>query len=133
MAKEELETIDTKQIKNLATLGGILISFLALFSGSFNWIDNTFVRKETFIEHKEQNVRSTTAQEDKIAELIKAIEEDRIRSENELRKLIKDSSALGIITRRDFLMSRDIETLTPSEKAELNFLNHKLRQLNLER
>lgn len=130
---KELETIDTKQIKNLAALAGILISLLALLSGSFTWVDSTFVRKEVFAEHKQQNIESDARQEEKIAELIRIIEGDRLRSENEIRKMIKDSSATAIILRRDFLLSRDIDTLTPSEKAELNFLNHKLRQLNLER
>jgi hypothetical protein len=130
---KELETIDTKQIKNLAALAGIIISLLALLSGSFTWVDSTFVRKDLFAEHKEQNIDWNIEQEDKIAELIRIIEEDRIRSENELRKMIKDSSALGIVIRRDFLLSRDKDTLTPSEQAELNFLNHKLRQLNIER
>jgi len=126
------ENIDTRQIKALAAIAGVLISLLAFISGSFTWVDNTFVRKEIFQERQRYAAGEVIEQEEKIAELIRVIEEDRQRRENELRKLIKDSSALAIIIRRDFLLSRDVDTLTPSEAAELNFLSSKLRQLNIE-
>jgi hypothetical protein len=44
-------------------------------------------------------------------------------------KAIKDSTAVPLIVRRDILLARG--DLAPEERAELNVLNQKLQELNV--
>lgn len=120
------------ELKSLAKVAGAIVATLTLMAGGFSWLSYEFLRKETFQGYQESVTRQQARLEEKIAEVIRVIEDDRSRNENELRQMIRDGSALGIVVRRDFLLSRGDENLTSAERAELNFLNSKIRQLNLE-
>lgn len=126
------EKVEVIKLRELAKVAAVIISTLALMAGAFSWLSHEFLRKESFLTYQQSVAEHHIRQEEKIAELIRVIELDRSRVENEMRQLIKDGAALGIMIRRDFLLSRDKETLTPAERAELNFLNSKLGQLNIE-
>ena len=129
---DEEQKVDILRLKELAKVAGVIIATLALMSGGFSWLSHEFLRKESFAVYQQSIADQNIRLEEKIAEVIRVIEEDRDRTENELRQLVKDGSAIGIIIRRDFLLSRDQDSLTPAEKAELNFLSSKLKQLNIE-
>lgn len=128
---DKIETIDYERLKTFAKFGGFLLAILMFMAGGFSWLGSEFLRRESFEIYQQSNLEHQINQEEKIADLIRAVEAERLRRDNEIMKHIKDSSALGLIARRDFLLSRE-DSLTPVEKAELNFLAHKLRQLNIE-
>lgn len=128
---EQEEKIEVVKIKELAKVAGVIVAFLALMAGGFSWLSHEFLRKESFAVYQQSIADQNIRLEEKIAEVIRVIEEDRSKTENELRQLVKDGSAIGLIVRRDFLLSRDQDSLTPAEKAELVFLTSKLKQLNI--
>jgi len=111
-------------------LGGALLTTLGMLAGVFLYLNNTYVSKEVYTIHVEQNTKDVTGLETRTARLIEAIEEDRERDQNELKKAIKDSSALPLIVRRDILLAQG--DLSPHERAELNVLNQKLQELNVD-
>lgn len=126
------EKIEVIRLKELAKVAGVIIATLALMAGFFSWMGTEFLRREAFAVYQQSVADQNIRLEQKIAEVIRVIEEDRSRTENEIRQLVKDGSAIGIIIRRDFLLSRDENSLTSVERSELNFLSAKLRQLNIE-
>jgi hypothetical protein len=132
MEKIEKTNIDYEKLKTFAKLGGLLLSILVLMAGGLSWLGNEFIRRESFEMYQVSIAEHHIRQEEKIADLIRVIEAERLRRDNEIMKYIKDSSAIGLIARRDFLLSRE-DSLSSVERAELNFLSHKLRQLNLEK
>lgn len=129
---DQEEKIEVVKLKELAKVAGVIVAFLALMAGGFSWLSHEFLRKESFAVYQQSIADQNIRLEEKIAEVIRVIEEDRSRTENELRQLVKDGSAIGLIVRRDFLLSRDQDSLTPAEKAELVFLTSKLKQLNIQ-
>ena len=130
--KQKVETIEIREITKLAKVASVIIATLTLMAGGFSWLSHEFLRKESFVVYQQSITDQSIRLEEKIAEVIRVIEEDRARTENEIRQLIRDGSAIGIIIRRDFLLSRDKDSLTPAERAELTFLTSKLKQFNLE-
>ena len=115
---------------SLLKLGGALLTLLAMLAGIFLYLNSTYVTKEIYNIHVTQSQKDMTTLETKTARLIEAIEEDRERDQNEIMKAIKDSTALPLIVRRDVLLAQG--DLSPHERAELNVLNQKLQELNVD-
>jgi len=117
-------------IRSLIRIGGALVALLVALSGIFVYLNSTYVSKEVYNIHVQQSIKDMTTLETKTARLIEAIEEDRERDQNEMLKAIKDSTAIPLIVRRDILLAQG--DLTPHERAELNVLNQKLQELNVD-
>jgi hypothetical protein len=114
---------------SLIKMGGALVAFLATLAGIFLYLDSTYVRSDIYSSDKLHYEQEMAELEDTTARLIEAIEEDRERDQNEIMKAIKDSTAVPLIVRRDILLARG--NLAPEEQAELNVLNQKLQELNV--
>lgn len=132
------DVMENKKIdfKTFVIYGGGLLTILAALAGIFLYLNATFVSKEVYNIHIQQNVedmkraaRDMTELEDKTARLIEAIENERTRDRNEMMKAIKDGSALPLVVRRDILLARG--NLSQEDRAELNVLNQKLQELNV--
>lgn len=117
-------------IRSLLKIGGGLFSLLLAVAGIFVYLNTTYVSKEVYNIHVTQSQKDMTTLETKTVRLIEAVEEDRERDQNEIMKAIKDSTALPLIVRRDVLLAQG--DLSPHEQAELNVLNQKLQELNVD-
>ena len=117
-------------IRSLVKIGGSLMTLLFAIAGIFVYLNTTYVSKEIYNIHVTQSQKDVTTLETKTARLIEAIEEDRERDQNEIMKAIKDSTATTLIVRRDVLLAQG--DLDPHERAELNVLNQKLQELNVD-
>ena len=115
---------------SLIKMGGALLTFLGFLAAIFLYLDSTYVRGDIYLSDKLHYEQEMTRLEDTTARLIEAIEDDRERDQNELKKAIKDSSALPLVVRRDILLARG--KLSDEDQAELNVLNQKLQELNVE-
>ena len=115
---------------SLIKMGGALLTFLGFLAAIFLYLDSTYVRGDIYLSDKLHYEQEMTRLEDTTARLIEAIEDDRERDQNELKKAIKDSSALPLVVRRDILLARS--KLSDEDQAELNLLNQKLQELNVE-
>lgn len=127
---DEVMEKSTMDLASLIKLGVVIIGLLATLAGAFLYLNSTYVTKEVYNIHVEQNTKDMTKLEEKTVELIEAIEEDRERDQNEIMKAIKDSTAIPLVVRRDILLARG--NLSPQDQAELNVLNQKLQELNVE-
>lgn len=127
---DEVMEKSTMDLASLIKLGVVIIGLLATLAGAFLYLNSTYVTKEVYNIHVEQNTKDMTKLEEKTVELIEAIEEDRERDQNEIMKAIKDSTAIPLVVRRDILLARG--NLNPQDQAELNVLNQKLQELNVE-
>ena len=115
---------------SLIKMGGALLTFLGFLAAIFLYLDSTYVRADIYLSDKTHYEQEMTELEDTTARLIEAIEEDRERDQNEIMKAIKDSTAVPLIVRRDILLARG--KLSDEDQAELNVLNQKLQELNVE-
>ena len=129
---EEVMNKSTKMmdIGSFVKMGGSLLVFLGFLAGIFVYLDNTYVRSDIYRGDIAHIVDDMTALEDKTARLIEVIEEDREYDQNEIMKAIKDSTAFTLVVRRDVLLAQG--DLSPHERAELNVLNQKLQELNVD-
>ena len=116
--------------RSLLRLGGALLTLLGMLAGIFMYLNTTYVSKEVYNIHVTQNTKDVTTLETRTARLIEAIEEDRERDQNEIMKAIKDGTSLPLIVRRDILLAQG--DLSSHERAELNVLNQKLQELNVD-
>ena len=116
--------------RSLLRLGGALLTLLGMLAGIFMYLNTTYVSKEVYNIHVTQNTKDVTTLETRTARLIEAIEEDRERDQNEIMKAIKDGTSLPLIVRRDILLAQG--DLDSQERAELNVLNQKLQELNVD-
>lgn len=123
----ENKTID---LRSLLKLGGALLALLVTLSSIFVYLDSTYVRADIYERDNTRTVQDIDELEDKTARLIEAIEEDRERDQNEIMKAIKDGTVYTLVVRRDVLLAQG--NLDPHETAELNVLNQKLQELNVD-
>lgn len=119
----------TMDLMSFLKVGGSLLVFLSLLASGFLYLDSTYVRTDMYEKDSQRAAEDMTELEDKTARLIEAIEEDREHDQNEIMKAIKDSTAFTLIVRRDILLAQG--RLDPEEQAELNVLNRKLQELNV--
>lgn len=119
----------TMDLMSFLKVGGSLLVFLSLLASGFLYLDSTYVRTDIYEKDSQRAAEDMTELEDKTARLIEAIEEDREHDQNEIMKAIKDSTAFTLIVRRDILLAQG--RLDPEEQAELNVLNRKLQELNV--
>ncbi len=117
-------------IRSLLRIGGGLVSLLVALAGIFVYLNTTYVSKEIYDIHVAQNTKDMATLETNTARLIEAIEEDRESDQNAIMKAIKDGTAMPLIVRRDVLLAQG--DLSPHERAELNVLNQKLQELNVD-
>ena len=120
----------TMDLWSFIKLGSALLTLLGMLAGVFLYLNSTYVSKEVYNIHVTQNTKDVTELETSTARLIEAIEEDRERDQNEIMKAIKDGTAYTLVVRRDILLAQG--DLNPHERAELNVLNQKLQELNIE-
>ena len=111
-------------------MGGSLLGVLSVLAGIFLYLDSTYVRADVYNIDRTGFIDDMTELEDTTARLIEAIEEDRERDQNEIMRAIRDSAALSLVVRRDILLARG--QLSAEDQAELNVLNQKLRELNVD-
>lgn len=116
--------------RSLLKMGVALFTLLGLLAGIFLYLDSTYVRADLYSNDRVRVEQDMTELETNTARLIEAIEEDRERDQNEIMKAIKDSTAIPLIVRRDILLAQG--NLSPQDRAELNVLNQKLQELNVD-
>jgi hypothetical protein len=121
----EQEKIENVSLKTLVKYAAAIFALMGGLATGFNWLDDRYVNEDMY----EQHIKDIQSLEEKTAKLIELIEEDREKDKNEVLKAVKDAQAFPLMVRRDILTSR--ETLSPQEKAELEVLNLKLRELNI--
>lgn len=130
MGEEVMNKSTKMDIGSFVRMGGSLLVFLGFLAGIFLYLDSTYVRADIYRGDIAHIVDDMTTLEDKTARLIEVIEEDREVDQNEIMKAIKDSTAFTLIVRRDILLAQG--DLSPHERAELNVLNQKLQELNVD-
>lgn len=127
--KKETETKLT--IRMLGIIAGIILTILGSVASGFVFIDNRYVSEEIYDIHVIQSDKDFTEMDEKTALLISAMQTQSAQDLNRVYQAIKAASALPLIVRRDLLQARR-STLTPVESDELEILNTKLDELNIE-
>jgi len=126
------KTEETKlTVKMLGIIASIILAILGSVASSFVFVDNRYVNKDIYDVHVTQNDEDFAEMDEKTALLISAMQTQSEQDLNRVYKAIKDASALPLIVRRDLLQARR-STLTPVESDELEILNTKLDELNIE-
>jgi len=81
--------------------------------------------------HITENEEDLRVLDEKTAGVIVAMQEQNQLEFNRVYKAIKDGTALPLVVRRDILLARG-DNLNSNERAELNILEVKLDELNVQ-
>jgi len=136
MVNEETKT-ETKipvtflTVKSLGAIASLIVLILGSVAGAFGYINNTYVSKEIYEVHVTQTDEDLERIDEQTAALIGAMQTQNQKELNSIYMAIRDASALPIIVRRDLLLSRG-SSLSNQERDELNILNAKLDELNVQ-
>jgi hypothetical protein len=118
-------------VKSLGAIASLIVLILGSVAGAFGYIDNTYVSKEIYEVHVNQNDEDLERIDEQTAALISAMQLQNQKDLNQVYMAIRDASALPLIVRRDTLLARG-SSLSNQEKDELNILNAKLDELNVQ-
>lgn len=131
MKKTVVNNNQNSEILGLAKYAGALVALLALLFGGLQWLDSRYVDQRLFVMYQQQTERERHSDNQKLVELFEAVETERERDLNLLYRAIRDASMTGLVVRRDILISRGRQNLTPEETAELEILELKLADMQL--
>lgn len=122
---------DKITVKTLGVIAGIVLTILGTLASTFVYIDSRYVHQDIFAVHEKVNTKAITDLDTKTAQLILAMQDSNQQELNAVYKAIKDASALPLIVRRDTLLARG-SNLSAQERDELNILERKLDELNIQ-
>jgi len=131
MVEENKNTESKLSVKMLGTIAGIIITILGAFSSAFIYIDGRYVNQDIYDVHITENEEDLRVLDEKTAGVIVAMQEQNQLEFNRVYKAIKDGTALPLVVRRDILLARG-DNLNSNERAELNILEVKLDELNVQ-
>lgn len=118
-------------VKSLGAIASLIVLVLGAVAGGFGYIDSTYVHKEVYDIHVTQNDEDLEKIDEQTAALIGAMQTQNQKDLNQVYLAIRDASALPLIVRRDTLLARG-SSLSNQERDELNILNTKLDELNVQ-
>jgi hypothetical protein len=122
---------DKITVKTLGVIAGVVLAILGALASTFVYIDNRYVHQDIFAVHETVNTKAISDLDTKTAQLILAMQNSNQQELNAVYKAIKDASALPLIVRRDTLLARG-SNLSAQERDELNILERKLDELNIQ-
>lgn len=120
---------DSRSLLALARHGGVLVGLLALLFGGLQWLDSRYVDQRLFEANVAQQQREQAAAERNLVQLFESMELERERDMVMIYRAIRDASITGLVIRRDTLLARGRENLTPGELAELEVLQARLSDI----
>ena len=118
-------------VKSLGIIGGIILAVLGAIASGFVFIDEHYVDQDVYnarVKEVNTDIRQLDA---KTAKVIEVLEEQTQQEYNRIYKAIKDGTAMPLIVRRDILLARG-SSLSPEERDELEILQRKLDELNVD-
>ena len=118
-------------VKSLGAIAALIVTVLSSVAGAFTYIDNTYVHQDIYDIHVTQNDENLEKIDEQTAALIGAMQTQSQKDLNQVYLAIRDASALPLIVRRDTLLARG-SSLSNQERDELNILNTKLDELNVQ-
>ena len=118
-------------VKSLGAIAALIVTVLSSVAGAFTYIDNTYVHQDIYDIHVTQNDEDLEKIDEQTAALIGAMQTQSQKDLNQVYLAIRDASALPLIVRRDTLLARG-SSLSNQERDELNILNTKLDELNVQ-
>ena len=118
-------------VKSLGAIAALIVTILSAVAGAFTYIDNTYVSKEVYGIHVSENDEDLERIDEQTAALLSAMQTQNQKDLNQVYLAIRDASALPLIVRRDTLLARG-SSLSNQERDELNILNAKLDELNVQ-
>lgn len=118
-------------VKSLGAIAALIVTVLSSVAGAFTYIDNTYVHKDIYDIYVTQNDEDLEKIDEQTAALIGAMQTQNQKDLNQVYLAIRDASALPLIVRRDTLLARG-SSLSNQERDELNILNTKLDELNVQ-
>jgi hypothetical protein len=127
---KKITTVKTQELIDLTKYFGALVGFFALLFASIQWIDSRFVDQRIFEVFQEQRDSQRSADAERLVQLFEALEKERERDLIAIYRAIRDAGMSGLVVRRDILISRGRDNLTDQEKAELEILELRLRDLS---
>lgn len=120
---------ENKNLIELVKFCGLVIGLLAFIFGVGQWIDARYVDQRIFAMYQQQQQAEKSANEQRLVSLFMSIEKERERDLSLLFRSIKDASMMGLRVRRDILITRGRDNLTSEERAELDILETRLREI----
>lgn len=117
-------------IVDLTKYLGALVGLFALLFAGVQWVDNRYVDQRMFVMFQEQRNTQRESDSQRMVELFEALEAERQRDLHTIYRAIRDASMAGLVVRRDILISRGRDNLSDQEKAELEILELRLRDLD---
>lgn len=126
-------TIRTQEFLNITKYMGALMAVFALLFGAVQWIDSRYVDQRIFEMFQEQRDMQRSVDSERLVQVFEAMEKERDRDLIMIYRAIRDASMAGLIVRRDILLSRGRDNLSEQEKAELEILEVRLRDLTTDR
>lgn len=126
-------TIKTQEFLNITKYMGALMAVFALLFGAVQWIDSRYVDQRIFEMFQEQRDMQRSVDSERLVQVFEAMEKERDRDLIMIYRAIRDASMAGLIVRRDILLSRGRDNLSEQEKAELEILEVRLRDLTSDR
>lgn len=118
-----------QEIQSLAKYAGVLLAFLSLLFGAVQWFDARYVDNQLFDMYQQTVTDQKSQDEQRLASIFESLERERERDMVMLHRAIRDASMSGLVIRRDILLARGRNNLTSEEKAELEILETKLRDI----
>jgi len=131
--KEEVSELLTGNltVKSLGIIGGIILAVLGAVASGFVFIDDHYVNQKVYDAHIKEVSADIRQLDAKTAKVIQVLEEQTQQEYNRIYKAIKDGTAMPLIVRRDILLARG-SRLSPEQKDELEILQRKLDELNVD-
>lgn len=128
---KNITTVTVSDIKAMGRLLATVVGLVVVLLGTVEWLDKRYHRVEMFDVYREYAESEIIKTEEKIVQVIESMQRERDRDLNQIFKAIKDASATALIIRRDTLLARGRQNLSPEDLAELDVLETKLRDLNI--
>lgn len=128
---KNITTVTVSDIKTMGRLLATVVGLVVVLLGTVEWLDKRYHRVEMFDVYKEYAENEIIKTEEKIVQVIESMQREKDRDLNQIFKAIKDASATALIIRRDTLLARGRQNLSPEDLAELDVLETKLRDLNI--
>ena len=126
--KTKLTNLQPEMI-NLLKYAGVILTLLTVSFGSIQWLDSRYIDRRIYDLHIQQIDQERIENEQKLVRLIESIERERERDFNMVYGAIREAALVGLIVRRDILMTRGRELLTPEQRAELDIIETKIREM----
>lgn len=129
---KNITTIRSKEFIDFTKYLGALVGVLAFLFTGIQWIDNRYVDQRVFELFQEQREEQRNADSERLVQLFEALEQERQTDLHTIYRAIRDASMSGLVVRRDILISRGRDNLTDQERAELEILELRLKDLSME-